>query len=71
MLENPEDIVKVADEVDVKILSISSTERHLGLSLKATGNKSEKVEEKKEEITKEELATAVDSAVEAELESKE
>lgn len=71
LVKNPEDIVKVGDEVDVKILSISSTERHLGLSLKATGNKAEKIEEKKEEITKEELATAVDSAVEAELESKE
>jgi len=71
LVKNPEDIVKVGDEVDVKILSISSTERHLGLSLKATGSKNEKVEEKKEEITKEELATAVDSAVEAELESKE
>lgn len=71
LVKNPEDIVKVGDAVDVKILSISSTERHLGLSLKATGSKSEKVEEKKEEISQEELATAVDSAVEAELESKE
>ena len=71
LVKNPEDIVKIGDDVDVKILSISSTERHLGLSLKATGSKSEKVEEKKEEISKEELATAVDSAVEEELESKE
>lgn len=71
LVKNPEDIVKIGDDVDVKILSISSTERHLGLSLKATGTKSEKVEEKKEEISKEELATAVDSAVEEELESKE
>ncbi|HOF78969.1 MAG TPA: S1 RNA-binding domain-containing protein [Candidatus Dojkabacteria bacterium] len=71
LVKNPEDIVKVGDKVDVKILSISSTERHLGLSLKAIGSKSEKVEEKKEEISQEELATAVNSAVEAELESKE
>ncbi len=71
LVKNPEDIVKVGDTVDVKILSISSTERHLGLSLKATGSKSEKVEDKKEEISQEELATAVDTAVEAELESKE
>jgi len=71
LVKNPEDIVKIGDDVDVKILSISSTERHLGLSLKATGSKSEKVEEKKEEISQEELATAVDTAVEAELESKE
>ena len=33
LVKNPEDIVKIGDEVDVKILSISSTERHLGLSL--------------------------------------
>jgi ribosomal protein S1 len=30
LVKNPEDIVKVGDQVDVKILSISSTERHLG-----------------------------------------
>ena len=71
LVKNPEDIVKVGDKVDVKILSISSTERHLGLSLKAIGSKSEKIKEKNEEISQEELATAVDSAVEAELESKE
>jgi len=71
LVKNPEDIVKVGDVVDVKILSISSTERHLGLSLKAIGSKSEKIKEKNEEISQEELATAVDSAVEAELESKE
>lgn len=71
LVKNPEDIVKVGDKVDVKILSISSTERHLGLSLKAAGSKSEKVEKKKEVISQKELATAVDSAVEAELESKE
>jgi len=74
LVKNPEDIVKVGDPVDVKILSISSTERHLGLSLKATGSKTEQteqVEEKKEEISQEELVAAVDTAVEAELESKE
>ncbi len=74
LVKNPEDIVKVGDVVDVKILSISSTERHLGLSLKSTGSKTEKtekVEEKKEEITQEELVAAVDTAVEAEIESQE
>jgi len=74
LVKNPEDIVKVGDVVDVKILSISSTERHLGLSLKSTGSKTEKtekVEEKKGEITQEELVAAVDTAVEAEIESQE
>jgi small subunit ribosomal protein S1 len=69
LVKNPEDIVKVGDAVDVKILSISSTERHLGLSLK--GASSKKVSEPKKKITKEELASAVDSAVEEELTTKE
>lgn len=69
LVKNPEDIVKVGDEVDVKILSISSTERHLGLSLKAASSK--KPVEPKKKISKEELASAVDSAVEEELTAKE
>jgi small subunit ribosomal protein S1 len=70
LVKNPEDIVKVGDEVDVKILSISSTERHLGLSLKAVSGKPVK-EKKVKKITKEELKEAVDTAVEEELEAKE
>jgi ribosomal protein S1 len=69
LVKNPEDIVKVGDEVDVKILSISSTERHLGLSLKAASSK--KTVEPKKKISKEELASVVDSAVEEELTAKE
>jgi len=69
LVKNPEDIVKEGDAVDVKILSISSTERHLGLSLKAAHSK--KTLEPKKEITQEELASVVDSAVEEELASKE
>ena len=34
LVRNPRDIVKEGDRVKVRILSISSTERHLGLSLK-------------------------------------
>lgn len=34
LVKNPRDIVKEGDDVKVKILSISKTERHLGLSLK-------------------------------------
>ncbi len=69
LVKNPEDIVKIDDEVDVKILSISSTERHLGLSLKSASTK--KTAEPKKKISKEELASAVDSAVEEELTAKE
>ena len=75
LVKDPADIVKVGDEVDVKILSISSTERHLGLSLKAaksgvTKSTEEKKEEPKVEISEEELASAVDTAIEEELGEK-
>jgi small subunit ribosomal protein S1 len=75
LVKDPADIVKVGDEVDVKILSISSTERHLGLSLKAaksgvTKSTEEKKEEPKTEISEEELASAVDTAIEEELGEK-
>jgi len=70
LVKNPEDIVKIGDPVDVKILSISSTERHLGLSLKGASAK-KTVAEPKKKVTKEELASAVDSAIEAELTTKE
>lgn len=72
LVKDPSDIVKVDDEVMVKILSISSTERHLGLSLKATSKKSVVVEEEqKPEISKEELASAIDTAIEEEFSTKE
>ena len=62
LVKNPEDIVKVGQEVKVKILSISSTERHLGLSLKAS---SEVPSQKK--LNKEELAEAIDEAIDLEI----
>jgi len=33
-VENPQDVVKIGDEVDVKILRVDTTERKIGLSLK-------------------------------------
>ncbi|MCC7290412.1 S1 RNA-binding domain-containing protein [bacterium] len=62
LVKNPEDIVKEGDPVKVKILSISSTERHLGLSIKAV-----QTEKKVKKISKKELAAAVEEAIEAEL----
>jgi small subunit ribosomal protein S1 len=38
LVHNPRDIVNEGDSVKVRILSISTTERHLGLSLKAANN---------------------------------
>ena len=75
LVKDPADIVKVGQEVDVKILSISSTERHLGLSLKGAKQgvvKEEKevVVEEKPEVTQEELADAVETALEEELGEK-
>ncbi len=60
LVKNPEDIVKVGQKVQVKILSISSTERHLGLSLKASTNASSS-------LNKEELAEAIDAAIDSEI----
>jgi small subunit ribosomal protein S1 len=70
LVKDPADIVKEGDEVKVKILSISSTERHLGLSLKAT-SKGAKVSKPRKKISKEELASVVESAVEEEIAPKE
>ncbi len=61
LVKNPEDIVKPGQEVKVKILSISSTERHLGLSLKAADSKSAP------KMNEEELSEAIDAAIDAEL----
>ncbi len=62
LVKNPEDIVKSGQEVKVKILSISSTERHLGLSLKAADSKSSP------QMNEEELSEAIDAAIDAEIE---
>jgi small subunit ribosomal protein S1 len=70
LVKDPANIVKEGDEVKVKILSISSTERHLGLSLKAVSKGSE-VTEPRKEISKEELASEVESAIEEEISAKE
>ncbi len=61
LVKNPEDIVKAGQKVKVKILSISSTERHLGLSLKAADSKTPQLNE-------EELSEAIDKAIDAEIE---
>jgi ribosomal protein S1 len=71
LVKNPEDIVEVGQKVDVKILSISSTERHLGLSLKEAGKKNTVVKEEPVEISQEELADAVENAIEEEISVKE
>lgn len=70
LVKDPADIVKEGDIVKVKILSISSTERHLGLSLKAVPKGAE-VTKPRKKISKEELASEVESAIEEEISAKE
>jgi ribosomal protein S1 len=50
LVHNPRDIVNEGDDVKVRILSISTTERHLGLSLKSANNtfKAKKSEQSEE-----------------------
>ncbi|NLZ24131.1 S1 RNA-binding domain-containing protein [Candidatus Dojkabacteria bacterium] len=60
LVKDPQDIVSVNQKVKVKILSISSTERHLGLSLKA----GERVVPKLDDT---ELAEAIDAAIDSEI----
>lgn len=47
LILDPKEVVKVGDELDLEILSISPTERHLGLSLKRVKNKKEEKAESK------------------------
>ncbi len=71
LVKDPADIVSVGEEVNVKILSISSTERHLGLSLKGAKQKESTVKkakpEKEKKLSEEELASAVDTAISEEI----
>lgn len=61
LVKDPQDIVQAGQQVKVKILSISSTERHLGLSLKGASTKATT------KLNKEELSEAIDAAIEAEV----
>jgi small subunit ribosomal protein S1 len=64
LVRDPRDLVNEGDDVKVKILSISSTERHLGLSLKWDSPTIEEVkEDEAEEVNQEELAAAIEEEV--------
>jgi len=67
LVKDPSDIVSANQEVKVKILSISSTERHLGLSLKAVDQKNAEVTEAREKMSDEELSDAVEEAITEEI----
>jgi small subunit ribosomal protein S1 len=59
-VENPEDVVKVGDEIEVKILRVDPEERKIGLSRK-------RVEWSEEEIAAEEAAASTNSGPSTEL----
>jgi small subunit ribosomal protein S1 len=59
-VENPEDVVKVGEEIEVKILRVDADERKIGLSRK-------RVEWAEDELTEEEAAAANGGATGAEL----
>jgi small subunit ribosomal protein S1 len=67
LVKDPADIVSAGDKVKVKILSISSTERHLGLSLKAVDQEKAEVTEAREALSQEELSEAVEEAIDEEI----
>lgn len=67
LVKDPADIVSAGDKVKVKILSISSTERHLGLSLKAVDQEKAEVTEAREALSEEELSEAVEEAIDEEI----
>lgn len=53
LVHNPRDIVNEGDDVKVRILSISTTERHLGLSLKTASMASRPKKTEKAEVSEE------------------
>lgn len=67
LVKDPKDIVSAGQEVKVKILSISSTERHLGLSLKAVDQDKAEITEAREALSDEELSEAVEEAITEEI----
>ncbi len=66
LVKDPRDIVNEGDDVKVKILSISSTERHLGLSLKWESET--KKPKKEKELSEGELAEEIDKVIAEEVE---
>jgi small subunit ribosomal protein S1 len=59
-VENPEDVVKVGEEIEVKILRVDADERKIGLSRK-------RVEWAEDEITEEESLASIGATPSAEL----
>lgn len=68
LVRNPRDFLKEGDNIKVKILTISETERHLGLSMKNLDKYSSKPEEAPvKKMNKKELEKVVDQLIEEEI----
>lgn len=68
LVRNPRDFLKEGDNIKVKILTISETERHLGLSMKNLDKYSSKSEEAPvKKMNKKELEKVVDQLIEEEI----
>lgn len=68
LVRNPRDFLKEGDKIKVKILTISETERHLGLSMKNLDKYSSKSEEAPvKKMNKKELEKVVDQLIEEEI----
>lgn len=68
LVRNPRDFLKEGDKIKVKILTISETERHLGLSMKNLDKYSSKPEEAPvKKMNKKELEKVVDQLIEEEI----
>lgn len=71
LVHNPRDIVNEGDDVKVRILSISTTERHLGLSLKTASMASKPKKAEKAEVSAEESSEVEVVAEKVEVQSED
>lgn len=66
LVKNPRDHVKEGDEIDLKIISISKEERHLGLSIKRMKLQTAKSESGEDEVEDKKEVSSEDKALEME-----
>jgi small subunit ribosomal protein S1 len=64
LVKNPRDHVKEGDEIDLKIISISKEERHLGLSIKRMKLQTAKSESAEDEVEDKKEVASEDKALE-------
>jgi small subunit ribosomal protein S1 len=70
-VKNPEDVVKVGDEVQVKVLSVNESKRQIDLSIKALEEPARAVIEALDESENEQIPTAMELALRQAMEGTE